>query len=58
MKPISLGGVAAGVPMPSFSPIHPLRASLSREVILAYAGCVVDGAALSSPFTEAEYWAF
>jgi hypothetical protein len=33
------------------SPNHPPHASLSRGVILAYAGVVVGGAALPSPFT-------
>jgi hypothetical protein len=56
--PFGLGGVAAGAAVPSFRPNHPPHASLSREALLAYAGFVVDGAALSSPFTGAEYWAF
>jgi hypothetical protein len=56
--PFGLGGVAAGAAVPSFRPNHPPRASLSREVFLAYAGFVVDGVVLSSPFTGAESWAF
>jgi hypothetical protein len=44
--------------LPHSSPNHPPHVSLSREAILAYAGFVVDGAVLSSPFTGVEYWAF